>query len=76
VRVFGPLVAGVYVNVLADDDAVQDKLDGVKVPPADASENVMVSVTVAAGVTVKLELGTPGFPDAGPVTVKETRVPV
>jgi hypothetical protein len=60
---------GVYVNVLAAEDAVQDRLLGVNVPPADPSEKLMVSVVVDAGVTVKLVLGSLTKPDVGPVRV-------
>ncbi len=63
-----PATDGVYVNVLAADDADHESVDGVNVPPAPPSLNVMVSVVVRSGATVNAPEAMPGDPPDGPVS--------
>jgi len=51
-RAIAPDIAGVYVAVWGELDAVHERDDGVNVPPAPPSEKVIVSVVAEAGVTV------------------------
>ncbi len=72
VSVAVPGTNGLYVNVLAANDADHESVVGVKVPPAPPSLNVTVSVVASAGVTVKVDDAPTPVPLVGPVSVYAT----
>lgn len=57
------------MKVCAVELAVNVSEVGLKVPPPAPADNVIVSVTVDAGVSVKLVDATPVDPEVGPVSV-------
>jgi hypothetical protein len=66
-----PVDAGVYENVCGADEAANVRLVGLNVPPAEPSENVIVSVTIVLGVRAKAAaLAT--YPVDGPDSVYPT----